>query len=455
MKQISGRLEYHVPAHFDEDRPAIAYSHVEFGSSIEDHELARRLPKARDEVNIHASSADFLDLARRRGAPSKIDDYLSSDEPQLSLHIVSFADATLVSIGWPHTLMDAMGRATLVHAWTCIINGEESKVPPFNGFNQDPLSTLGSKPPKDHFILGEKLLKGFQLLLFSFFYMFEVFWYWHSETHMISIPDAYLQSLKKSAMADLAAQRASSTVAMNGSTAPVIPPASFLSDSDILTSLIARLIVRQISSPSSTRPIVISNAYGLRASLASDLLPPEKAYVANAACAVYTILPARYFFPSQAPLSAVASAIRHTLQTQGTREQIDAWAYNVRSAEGRPLVAGTWNGRLLSYSNWSKAKFFDTDFSGAVIRSGLAPQHAVGVGQELLQKGDKKQEKRPRTERIGRPSYLHAWGIMTGYKVRHTVAIFGKDASENWWLSATLRKGSWAAVRREIEAMRA
>ena len=256
-------------------------------------------------------------------------------------------------------------------------------------------------------------------------------------------------------MTEFAAQSVLSSVAtINSTTALVGPHSSFLTDNDILTSFITRLVVQQISSPSSSRPVVVSNAYSIRAVLNPDVLPSEKAYVSNAVFNLYsTALPARYFFPSHAPLSAVASAIRHTIQSQGTREQIEACAYNARAGGKRPQVAGTWNSRLFAYSNWHKANFFETDFSAALVRPGLRPRPAVEAGREPVQDGVQKEEN-VRHEKVGRPSYLHAWGDLSGYSTRHVFTIFGKDAGGTWWLSATLRKGSWEAVRKELEGIR-
>ena len=58
---------------------------------------------------------------------SKLDDYLDADAPQLRLHIVSFNDKILVSLYWPHTLMDAMGKRELLDAWTLMLGDEPTR----------------------------------------------------------------------------------------------------------------------------------------------------------------------------------------------------------------------------------------------------------------------------------------------------------------------------------------
>lgn len=93
-------LEYHVPTKFDADRPGFGCSHEVIDSSIHVHPLASRLPRSTDEISIYSDLDGLSDLARRHDGPKKLADFLDSDEPQLSLHIVTFQDATLVSISW-------------------------------------------------------------------------------------------------------------------------------------------------------------------------------------------------------------------------------------------------------------------------------------------------------------------------------------------------------------------
>jgi hypothetical protein len=42
----------------------------------------------------------------RAGDPETLEDYLYADRPMLGLRVISFVDATLVTISWSHILLD-------------------------------------------------------------------------------------------------------------------------------------------------------------------------------------------------------------------------------------------------------------------------------------------------------------------------------------------------------------
>ncbi|PHH93229.1 hypothetical protein CDD83_9499 [Cordyceps sp. RAO-2017] len=102
-----GGLEIHVPKPFTADRPGVAFTHEDLGSvSIEQHHLGRQFPKPTDGPSTHPDGELFRSFAARRDLPSTVSGLAERRTPQLSLHITSFADATLVAVCWPHTLMD-------------------------------------------------------------------------------------------------------------------------------------------------------------------------------------------------------------------------------------------------------------------------------------------------------------------------------------------------------------
>jgi hypothetical protein len=80
-------------------------------------------------------------------------------------------------------------------------------------------------------------------------------------------------------------------------------------------------------------------------------------------------------------------------------------------------------------SNWTKAKFFEVDFSAAVV----VPKDGVAV--------DKK--------RAGRPRYLH--NIQAGLKVHNCYVIFGKDGEGNYWLGGYMTEGLWDRIGEMLE----
>lgn len=94
--------------------------------------------------------------------PRDYRDWINSDIPQLGLRIVTFNDATCLTITFLHTLMDAMGLAAMLRAWLSILH--EKEVPECFGFDTDPMSAILEKPPP-RYILADKILRGFPLLV--------------------------------------------------------------------------------------------------------------------------------------------------------------------------------------------------------------------------------------------------------------------------------------------------
>ncbi|KAI0384055.1 hypothetical protein F5Y04DRAFT_234500 [Hypomontagnella monticulosa] len=415
-----GKLEYHIPESFSEKRPAFIYSHVGHNIEISKHPTGSRLPKATSKPTIFNDPEEFAPLLRRFNAPQKLTDYLYTDAPQLSLHIVSFTDATIVSLSWPHTLLDAMGRKELLDAWIAVLEGRDDDVKPLLGFLQDPLELLGTNP-EEPYVLAHRRLAPIQALFFAIAYIWTtLFWSRGEETRMIFVPAAHVKALHQSALAYLAAQ-----------TDPDEKVKPFVSEGDVLSAWVTRLALLHLRD--SDRMVSIMNAFGLRSILAKDLLPPTHAYVGNAVAAVWAYLSMRDL--SARPLGYTAAAVRQSIAEQGTRAQVEARSAIDQAAarRGKAAMYGDPGMVPVMVSNWSKARFFETDFSAAVVE-----KERTGSGN--------------RANKVGRPSYIQPNGIVNGMPTRNSFPIVGKDAAGNYWLAGTLRKGLWGRVQQELDA---
>lgn len=84
------------------------YRHEHFDISVKEHPVASKLPQiVESDVPLATGKAeDFLSLMLQDGDPTTLDDWLYSDLPLLGLRIVSFNDATLVTISWSHIVLD-------------------------------------------------------------------------------------------------------------------------------------------------------------------------------------------------------------------------------------------------------------------------------------------------------------------------------------------------------------
>jgi hypothetical protein len=370
------------------------------------------MPRATQRPSVLADPCDFLDLARSEDGPKELNDYIYTDEPQLALHIVSFRDATLVSLSLPHTLTDGTGGGHIYHAWSLSLQGRGDEIPAFHSFDRDPLATFGADA-SEPYIYADRLVTGWRSLLFTLRQLYDSMRY-RSEARVLCMPAAVLADLRKTAIEEVKAETKNEK--------------AFVSDNDVLTAWFARLAMSDIPQ-NSNKTIRIMNAFRLLTVLTKDHLPAAKAFISNAATEMYAFLPARELFTK--PLSYTAHAVRRSMMEGGTREQVEALAAIKRANGGWPIF-GDATMEMISFSNWTKGKFFETDFSAAIVKEGLP--------------------RAKRANKPGIPSYIqfHAWS--TAFQLRNIIPIIGKDAAGNYWLEGPLRAGVWDLIDKKLKA---
>jgi hypothetical protein len=126
---------------------------------IQDHQVAGRLPNVTDGPSTHLVSEDFRPFVARPNF-STFEQSVRQNEPQISLHITTFKDATLVALSWPHVLMDASAGKDLLSGWSSVLAGRESDVPVATGAREDILSQAAiseKKEPNEEFKLEKRL----------------------------------------------------------------------------------------------------------------------------------------------------------------------------------------------------------------------------------------------------------------------------------------------------------
>jgi len=419
-RQGQGKLEYHIPTSYDEKRPGFIYEQVEYAAKIGEHPIGCKIPRATSRPLVAGNVAELKPLTRSPDTPTTINDFLYSDRPQLSIKITSFEDATLVSLSWPHTFLDAMGRVALFKNWIAVLEGREQDVQPLHGYDSDPLITLGTKPTEPSALAGRQI-QGFSFFIFILRYLHELLWYPREESRVVCLPGHFIQGLKQEALEDLSKEE------QKGDNKP------FLSDGDIICAWWSRRVM-EVLRPASYRTVAIMNSFGLRAALSRDLLPADRAYLSNASLGIYAFTSVRDILTKR--LGVIASKVRESIAQQGTREQIEAFTALARDSiaiKGRGAIFGDSSSIYVVMTNWSAAKFFEVDLSAAVIKEGL-PREV-------------------RANALGKPSYVHGDSIFTGYSARCAFPIMGKDAAGNYWLSGTLRKGLWSEIERTLEVL--
>ncbi|RDW57096.1 hypothetical protein BP6252_13842 [Coleophoma cylindrospora] len=414
------KLEYHIPMAYDKERPGFIFTHVKHEGSIQNDPVASRMPKMTSNPSVQANPAQISKFVRRPNAPKHLRDYIFTDEPQLSLHVVTFADATLVSLTWLHTLFDITGQAALIDAWSLVLSGQEDRVMELHGYDFDPLATFGCSPKSaEQPVLATHEVKGIRYILFAVRFFSEFLWWPKDELRTLCLPASYLQDMREKALQELTTNETSKP---------------FVSDGDIVCAWCTRLSLKHLAS--STRPIAITNVLDIRRFLSDDLLPKGTAYVSNATSLVQAVVPAPEVF--QKPLSFTAQKIRQGIQEQATRGQVEAFTAlqreNTTKSGGGPAIFGGMNSQLIVFTNWTKGNFYEVDFSSAVVEPGVPVEK--------------------RANQIGRPSYVQA---IARYNVkipaRYAFTIVGKDAAGNYWLYGRLRTSTWQRIEQEFASL--
>lgn len=443
-----------MPAEFTKERPPINFTKAKFDIAVSESPGLADLPRSKGYLESFRVAGPFHDSIGLKNNTRVLADWLSGDKAQLGLHVCNFTDGTFVTLIWIHTLFDAMGRNALLKAWIAMLEGREEDVPEFIGYDYDPLGKLGAPPDKaaasgtgspriEEYVLNDKRLGMFGLMRFVFGMFWEAYWYPKEDGHIICVPSTYMTKLRARALSDLETLDPSLHTLHSKTGKP------FLSDGDILMAFMTQLITRSnptfLTASAATRTINIMNIFGMRdlLSTSSDgyapLLDKNCAHIANCASAISTLLKLGDFLTM--PLGHVAAHIRRNLTIQGTRAQIEAAERLARPNGGRykGVFVGTADTTLSAFTNWTKAKLFDMDFSAAIVREA----------------SNSKKKKDEEGSSRGKPVYIQPDPIKGRMiLVRGSANCIGRDAQGNYWLGTALRSAYTENLERAVEEMR-
>ncbi|KAF1967301.1 hypothetical protein BU23DRAFT_592715 [Bimuria novae-zelandiae CBS 107.79] len=404
-----GKLEYHVQAEFTKERPPINFTKAAYEISVSEHPVTAKMPRGRGKLEAFDVSEPLSDALQLKDNTRVLADWINTDVAQLGLHACTFTDATFVTVMWLHTLLDAMGRRALFKAWTAVLEGRDDDVPSFAGYDSNPLAPLGAPPspptspggtpPKlEPHVLAPNLLRGLGFLRFVLNMIWEVHFHPTEAGRMICMPASYLSALRARAFADLTTLPASQ-VTLNASTGK-----PFLSDGDILCAWLTQLLAR---------------ANPLPGHHLSSVPHPTPEYIANCACAISSLFTMKDFIAL--PLGHIAARLRRS-----------------KNGSVAPTLFSTRNISLSAFTNWAKARLFETDFSAAIVREATVRDAVV---KEVGSMGKR-----------GRPVYIHPRSTAgKGFSVRGSGSCVGVDGEGNVWLGCVVRGLFGGSVDRLVE----
>ncbi|KAJ0107003.1 hypothetical protein J7T55_011098 [Diaporthe amygdali] len=451
----NNKLEIHVPKKFTSERPASMLTRVSYSDiSISEHPLASSLPKETETPSIQHSPLDFLDLSLGPRSPLCLEDYLKSDIPHMNIHIVSFKDATLVSVTWPHVLGDIMSASAICEAWSLVMAGRESEVPAFlSAGDEDILATAGQNPNfSDRHILQGQQLAGVWFLIWVVRYFLDILLWPNMESHSIYLPPKAVAKLKAKATMAIKAELPEAKPSIASHASP------FVSTADVVFSWIICLAGRATFPKGSRRSVMIGFPCDVR-DRAPSIFPSAKkevgVWVQNASPPLLTTVPARDLLAEHG-MARVAQSIRHAIITQGTETQIHAQYRLARQTyqnNGLPPLFGDTSQFAINGTNWTKANFFEkVDFSPAVIKdAGLNDKHGQKRTKNALVNGY-----HARPSRVGKPVYLHANELAppgTHQPLSRNLAYLVGTPAGGYWAVGKFHPAVWRQVEEALAGL--
>jgi hypothetical protein len=410
-----GALEIHVPLTFSKDKPAVSFSHVSYDIGVGEHDQARVLPKATLRPSIHPSMAHGLAIPP--GAPKSLKDFTSRDVPMLSLHIVSFQDATLVTISWPHVLFDAVGFSHLVETWSSVLAGRNERVPALIGARDDVLYDIGdlSQASPQYSASEGRILSGLALVWFIAKFIWTMLTNPTVESRIICIPKDAVDRLHRKVLDDIQGRK-------DGVDNPWVSP------SDAILAWLSRTVFRSAShSISMTTPI------DARTRL-SHLQDAKGVYIQNMILGSFVALSPKTL---QGPLGNQALESR-----QGMLNQIEETnlvgilqLFRKRWDSGKtraPIFAAPGSVILTTNSRLKVDLFNKANFSPAVLQA---------------------DNSQARNNPLGTPVYHYAATINPSIAFRNFVNIHTRDPEGNYWLTGFFTPRQWSKIETSFEKL--
>jgi hypothetical protein len=378
---------------------------------LEDHPLGKDLPKATVTPFIYPGPQTFRSLAVAENAPETLQDFIYTDAPQLSLYIISFNNATLVTLAWPHTLMDVIGQQALLRGWSLVLSGQEADVPPVLGAREDAIyrTVDASMEEQEEYRLAWKRLKGFAIVAFGLRFAVDLLWNRVVETRTIFLPKEFMAELCRKAKNDLSAQGLSTC---------------YISEGDVLTAWITRVVASSSPQP---RPIAALHALNARFRLPLLRQAPG-VYIQNMAIAAFTSISAEVAI---GPLGPIALENRRSITEQSTEPQVLAYLKEVSGGDPALMLYCDSTALLMPFTNWTRAHFFaEANFSHAVLRAGDLTESRKNLPGTLV--------------------FHHAQSMRPNSSARNVIVILGKDHDENYWITSTLLPAAWAKIEEQM-----
>lgn len=399
---------------FSLKRPPVTYSHDDLSSiSITDHGLASKLPIPTEKMSIQPNPYNLIDLGVRPNMPKTIEEMVDCDLPQISLHITSFRDATLVGISWPHSVMGSQGFVTFLHAWSLVVGGKESEVPRLLGTSSDVLLEMeDAEAPssRQEWLVRKSRLAG-GMLIMSLLRLGWSLLCSPREVRTVFIPQMALERLQGACQDEIDKMDKGQKESVD--------------EEVTLIAWFARLAASVTTS--GNKPVTIINLLNAKQCL-SSMLDQGGVYVQNMLGYTFSFLPGQVARGELGPL--VQEHSRH-IREQSSEQQCLSFLRTYRRATngGRAfrLLYGPSNAHVIGCNSFVSADLMHTvNFSAAVLSSTPETGKGTPLGAMTC-------------------FYYHIVNNRLGGGP-DCVYLLGKDHGESLWVVAALPPKVWEKV---------
>ncbi|KAF4121533.1 hypothetical protein GMORB2_1941 [Geosmithia morbida] len=458
-----GRLEIHTPRDYSAKRPATTFTRSdETDCCIACHPVASTLPEQSDEAYAQRWNQDLTRLALRRDIPTTLQGYTDRDVPMISVHVVSFRDATLVGVAWPHVLMDAAGQLELMRAWSLVLAGREAEVAPVLGALTDPLWEAAGPEA------GEKepclLEKARMTLLGVVRLVSRLVW-----TEVVEVPPEYgviflprrsVYEIQARCIADglgldvnssdesvtTASQETKAYVGVNDAVTAWLTQQVVLSQGTAAAAAASATTTRGQKGQKRERQrhVTVVGALNARYRLPS-LLDAPGVHVQNMILATFTFLSPGV---ARGPLGGIAQAHRRCLREQATQRQAQSYLWDrlrghASARDLRPFF-GDPGALLIFINNLTKMDMYNVaDFGPAVVEQ--TTQKRGGEVGGAVEAGD---------VRPGKVAFYNMRAYNTTDRAgRNFFTIYGRDHGGGCWIGVHLAPRTWERVNKALEEL--
>ncbi|KAF5232435.1 hypothetical protein FANTH_12979 [Fusarium anthophilum] len=413
-----GALEVHVPTRYTDERPAVSCSHQHYDISIEEHNAAKLLPKATSRPSTFPGASGPRDFGIPPGAPASLKDYTGRHTPMIGLHIITFLDATIVTVTWPHVLFDAVGFSHLIQAWSAVLAGHKERVPNIIGAKNDVLCDLGkiTHAGPQYAASEARILSGIAFILFVIRMLWIILTQPIVESRIICLPKSVVDKLHRRVLEDIKDN--------------FVQDNPWVSPSDAILAWLSRALVSSSKTPHS---ISMTTPIDARSRL-SQIQNSDGVYVQNMVLGSFVNIAPDDL---RGPLGKQALVSR-----RGLLEQLDEsnligilQLFRKRWDDGKtraPIFAAP-GSQLLVTNNRLKVDLFTVaDFGPAVMQAGKDIQ---------------------RKNLTGRPVHHYASSLDPGIAMRNFVNIHTRDLEGNYWLSGFFTPRQWSMIEEGFEEL--